>query len=98
MAGTTEEALLIHGRARIQRGSGVGFEAIKRILSYFFRFESLGDLEGDIIELNHILVDRMSEGISVSKSAVINVMSRFLSEMDDFLQLLKSEFVAWAPM
>ena len=97
MAGTTEEALLIHGRTKIQGGSDVGFEAKKRILSYFFRFESLGDLGGNVIELNHILVDRMSEGISVSKSAVINVMSRFLSEIDDFLQLLKSEFVAWAP-
>lgn len=95
MAGTTEEALLIHERTNARGGSGVDSTVKKRILTYFLRFEGLVGLRGDFVELNHFLVDRISKEAGTSKNAVIRVMNLFLSEASVFHQLLKSEFVVW---
>ena len=97
MAGTTEEALLIRERTGVQVVSDTDFAVRKRVLSYFLRFESLEGLEGSFIELNHILVDRMSKETSASRNTIINVISLFLREVSGFHQLLNSEFVTWSP-
>jgi len=97
MAGTTEEALLIRERTGVQVVSDTDFAVRKKVLSYFLRFESLEGLEGSFIELNHILVDRVSKETNASRNTVINVIGLFLREVSGFHQLLNSEFVTWSP-
>ena len=95
MAGTTEGALLVHGRIKVQRDSRAIFETRKGILSYFLRFESLEDLKGDFMELNHLLVDRVSKETVASKSFVISTLSHFLADVAGFCEFLRSGLISW---
>ncbi len=97
MAGTINQTVALVRGTDSQSDLSEKFLAKKEILEYFFRCESLVDKNGEVIKLDHILVENIARGTQTSDDLVLEVMGRFLERIAYFKQFLESGLIAWAP-
>jgi len=97
MAGNTSESVFLVKNLEVLSELTKHFLAKKRVLNYFFRYESLTNGDNSFIELSHFFVKNIAEQTHVPDILVLDILSKFLKEVKAFNNLLSSGYITWTP-
>ena len=91
------EAVLLVKNLEVLSEFSKQFLVKKRVLDYFFRYESLTNDDNNFIGLNHFLVKNIAGQTHVPEILVLDIMSKFLKEVKAFGEMLSSGSITWTP-